>query len=227
MTTSGTAALDYEVGDIIFDAYERAGYDVQQLNADHMRTARRSLNLIMIGWSNRTMLPFAMDEQSFTVTEDTASYSLPTDTVDVIADVVLRRDGNDTPVTRISRQDYTDIPDKASTGRPDRFWVNRAATPVMYLWQVPENSTDTIRYWRIRRLEDITASAETADVSFRWIPALTSALAVALTEKLPSESFDQGRYSRLEMKAREDFIWAVAGNADRASMFIRPIARRV
>lgn len=227
MTTSGTAAIDFEVVDLIIEAYERAGYDPQELNAGHMKTARRSINLILMGWANRTMLPFAMDLQTFTAAESTESYSLPADTVDVLPDVTLRRDGNDTPITRISRQDYENIPDKTTESRPDRCFIHRLATPVMYLWPVPENSTDVIRYWRIRRLEDVTASTETADVSFRWVPALVSALAAALYEKKPDEMFSGEKHRVLIGRAAEDFGDATLGNAERASFFIVPLARRI
>lgn len=227
MTTSGTTSIDFEVIDLIFEGYERAGYDPQELNAGHMRTARRSLNLIMINWANKCMLPFAMDMQSFTAVDGQATYSLPADTVDVLPDVSLRRDGNDTPITRISRQDYENIPDKDTEARPDRCFIHRLATPVMYLWPVPENSTDTIRYWRVRRLEDVTGSTETVDVSFRWLPALVSELAVALYEKKPEEAFSLEKHRTLLSRAAGDFHDATLGNAERASLFLVPMARHV
>lgn len=227
MATSGTASINFEVVDLIIEAYERAGYDPQELNAGHMRTARRSLNLILINWANRTMLPFAMDLQTFTTVDGQATYSLPADTVDVLPDVTLRRDGNDTPVQRISRQDYENIPDKDTEARPDRCFIHRLATPVMYLWPVPENSTDTVRYWRLRRLEDVTGSAETVDVSFRWFPALCSELTFSLYEKKPDEAFSADKHRMLMARAAMDFQEATIGNAERASVSFVPMARRI
>lgn len=221
MATSGTASLTFNIAEIIEEAYERAGVDVQMLNAGHMITARRSLNMILLQWNNRTIVPWATDLRSFTTVQGTASYELPADTIDVLPDVTFRHDGYDTAITRISRQDYEIIPEKDMQGRPNRYFVHRVGPPVMYLWQVPENSNDTIRYWRIRRLQDATASAQTLDTPDRWIPAVTSALALALYEKTDKE-YDPRRLAVLASHADRDFDEMRRETSEPVSVFFTP-----
>ena len=71
-------------------------------------------------------------------------------TVDVL-EVAIRRSGADTVTTRLSRGDYLAISDKDSQGRPTQFYIDRQITPTMTVWPSPENSTDQLIYYRVRR----------------------------------------------------------------------------
>ena len=51
MATSGTYAFNLDLGDIIEEAYERCGIELR--SGFDYRTARRSLNLLMLDWQNR------------------------------------------------------------------------------------------------------------------------------------------------------------------------------
>jgi hypothetical protein len=51
MTTSGTANFNLDLGDLVEEAFERCG---QELRSGYdMRTARRSLNLLLVEFANR------------------------------------------------------------------------------------------------------------------------------------------------------------------------------
>lgn len=187
MTTSGAVTLEYDVLDLIEEAYERAGVDLQTLNAQHLRSAMRSINMIFKHWQNLQIKVWTLEQETETLTEGNYSFTLDAGTVDIDPNtVVLRRSGVDTPMIPLLRDDYWAIPDKDVKGRPDRFWIDKsAATLTLYHWQAAENSTDQIIYWRIRRLYDVTAVTETPDVIDRWVEALTSELAARLFGKLP------------------------------------------
>ena len=51
MTTTGTAAFNLDLNDILEEAFERCGKEMR--SGYDFRTARRSLNLLTIEWSNR------------------------------------------------------------------------------------------------------------------------------------------------------------------------------
>jgi len=223
MATSGVITLEFDIRTIIEEAYERAGYEVQNLNIGHARTARRSMNYTFTSWLNRNIRIFSIDEQTYTLaTVGDTSFSLPAGTLDVL-DVVLRRSGTDTPMLGIARSDYHAISNKDAQGRPDRYWVHRPVTgPVMYHWQAAENVTDQIVYWRIRRLYDVTAAAETPDVPYRWVDALTWDLAFRLFMKKPLIERTAKDYRMLKSENDEAFYLASTEDRERAPTQILP-----
>ena len=144
MATSGSRDFNLDVGEIIEEAYERCGLEVR--TGYDARTARRSLNLMFAEWANRGLNLWTVKQAFFTVTQGTSEYALDSDVVDLL-DVVLRRNNTDYEVHRISRGDYATLPNKTTQGRPSQFWLDRQISPKLYLWSVPENNTDQIRYY--------------------------------------------------------------------------------
>lgn len=103
-------------------------------------------------------------------------------------EAVIRRDGSDISITRINRQDYLTIPDKTTQGRPTQFYIDRQITPTVTVWPAPENSTDQLIYYRIKRIEDADAATNNADVPFRFLPCLVAGLAYYIAiKKAPTE----------------------------------------
>ena len=51
MATSGTTSFTLDVSDIMEEAYERAGLELR--SGYDYKTARRSLDLLMLEWQNR------------------------------------------------------------------------------------------------------------------------------------------------------------------------------
>jgi hypothetical protein len=128
VTTSGTAAFNLDLNDIIEEAYERCGVEVRT-GYEH-RTARRSLNLLFADWANRGINLWTIEQGSFNLTQGVATYSLPVDTVDLLEHVIRTGAGNsatqaDLTISRISVSTYATIPNKLTQGRPIQVWVNR------------------------------------------------------------------------------------------------------
>ncbi len=165
MTTSGSRDFNLDVAEVIEEAYERCGLEVR--TGYDAKTARRSMNLMFADWANRGLNLWTVKEANFTVTQGTSSYSLAADVVDVL-EVVIRRSSTDFEVQRISRSDYATVPNKTTQGRPSQYYLDRQITPVMYLWSTPENSTDQVRYYYVRRIEDADTLVNTTDMPFRF-----------------------------------------------------------
>ena len=212
MATSGTTAFDLEFTEIAEEAWERAG-SVMRSGYD-LATARRSMNLMTIEWQNRGINMWTIDSGTISVTADTAQYSLPADTIDLLDQVIRTNAGNtstqsDLTISRIGVSTYASIPNKLSTGRPIQVWVERLVTPRINLWPVPDTSY-TFVYWRMRRVEDAGSGVETADMSFRFLPALVAGLAYHIAMKVPDLA------PRIEMlKAAYDEQYALAAGEDR------------
>ena len=209
MASSGTYALDFEVAEIVDEAFERCKVDPATLTQRHARSARRSLNLLFAYWASREVRLFTVDEQTQTLTQGTASYTPASGTL-VMLECTIRRSSSDTPVHRITREQYAMIPNKTAQGLPSQVFHDRMAN-VYKLWNTPENSTDVLRYWRMRRIQDVSTAAETMDVPYAWFEATAAGLAANLALKYAPD-----RHGTLKGMADEAFAHAQTFSRERA-----------
>jgi hypothetical protein len=214
MATSGSRDFNLDVGEIIEEAYERCGLEVR--TGYDARTARRSLNLMFAEWANRGLNLWTVKQAFFTVTQGTSEYTLESDVVDLL-DVVLRRDNTDYEVQRISRGDYATLPNKTTQGRPSQFWLDRQISPKLYLWAVPENSTDQIRYYYVRRIEDADDLVNTTDMPFRFYPCMVAGLAYYMAVKRAPD-----RVQMLKTIYEEEFQRAADEDQGRTPLKLQP-----
>lgn len=183
MATSGTYTFAPDAAELLDEAFERVGVDPSQLTARHLRSARRSLNLLFVEWANKGTHLWTVEQKTTDLIDGTATYNAETSIVCVL-EMIVRRSGLDTPVEPMARDEYLAIPMKTEEGMPTRYWFDRdAATPAITLWPVPENSTDDLIYFYMRRIQDVGAASNTLDVPYRWYEALVSGLAAKLAEK--------------------------------------------
>jgi hypothetical protein len=226
MTTSGTATFNLDLNEILDECFERCGSEAR--TGYDLRTARRSLNLLLADWANRGVNLWCVEQGSQVLTAGTNTYTLPADTVDLIEHVIRTGAGNvstqtDLTITRISVSTYSSIPNKLQSARPIQIWINRqAAAPQFTVWPTPDNSqTYTLVYWRLRRIQDAGAGGTyTQDVPFRFIPALVSGLAYYLSMKIP------GAMERMQvLKAQYDQDWDLASSEDREKAAVRFVPR--
>lgn len=217
MTTSGSRDFELDVAELIEEAYERCGLEVR--TGYDARTARRSLNLMFAEWANRGLNLWTVEQGTTTLTAGTSQYTLGADVVDIL-EMVLRRDGTDYEVERISRGDYLNFPDKTSQGRPSQYYLDRTIQPVINLWQNPENSTDQLVYYYVRRIEDADALTNTTQVPFRFYPCMVAGLAYYLAMKRAPE-----RIQLLKAVYEEEFTRAAEEDEDRVPLKLQPSAR--
>ena len=214
MTTSGSRDFNLDVGEIIEEAYERCGLEVR--TGYDARTARRSLNLMFAEWANRGLNLWTVNEGTITLTQGQAQETLTSDVVDVL-EMVLRRDNTDYEIQRISRGEYLTLPNKTTQGRPSQFYFDRQIDPVINLWSVPENSTDQIVYYYVRRIEDADALVNTTDMPFRFYPCMVAGLAYYLSMKRAPE-----RAQLLKVVYEEEFQRAADEDEGRTPLKLQP-----
>ena len=184
MAVSGSTDFELDVSDYIEEAYERCGLEVR--TGYDLKTAKRSLNLMLADWANRGLNQWTIEQTTVSLTEDTAEYTLGASTIDVL-DAVIRRSGTDFALERISRGDYINIPTKTTKARPSQFFIDRQINPVLKLWPVPENSTDTVIIDKLVRMDDADTFTNTMDLPFRFYPCLAAGLAYYLSMKRAPE----------------------------------------
>jgi hypothetical protein len=214
MTTSGTRDFNLDVGEIIEEAYERCGLEVR--TGYDAKTARRSLNLMFAEWANRGLNLWTVNQGTINLTAGQAQETLTSDVVDVL-EMVLRRDNTDYEIERISRGEYLTLPNKTTQGRPSQFYFDRQISPVINLWSVPENSTDQIIYYYVRRIEDADALVNTTDLPFRFYPCMVAGLAYYLSMKRAPE-----RSQMLKVVYEEEFQRAADEDEGRTPLKLQP-----
>lgn len=214
MTTSGSRDFNLDVAEVIEEAYERCGLEVR--TGYDAKTARRSLNLMFAEWANRGLNLWTVKQNTITLTQGQAQETLTDDVVDLL-DVVLRRDGTDYEVQRISRGDYATLPNKTTQGRTSQYWLNRQVDPVINLWAVPENSTDQLVYYYVRRIEDADTLVNTTDMPFRFFPCMVAGLAYYIAMKRSPE-----RIQLLKTVYEEEFQRAADEDQGRTPLKLQP-----
>jgi hypothetical protein len=214
MATSGSRDFNLDVGEVIEEANERCGLEVR--TGYDARTARRSLNLMFAEWANRGLNLWTVKQGTITLTQGQAQEALLSDVVDLL-DVVVRRDGTDFEVERISRGEYATLPNKTTQGRTSQYWLNRQIDPVINLWAVPENSTDQLIYYYVRRIEDADSLVDTTDMPFRFFPCMVAGLAYYMAMKRAPE-----RVQLLKTVYEEEFQRAADEDQGRTPLKLQP-----
>lgn len=226
MATSGTTAFNLDLSEIVEEAFERCGGELR--SGYDLRTARRSLNLLFADWANRGINLWTIEQGSQVLTQGTATYNLPTDTVDLMEHVVRTGAGSvatqaDLTITRISVSTYASIPNKLSQARPIQLYINRQSpVPTFTVWPTPDGSQQyTLVYWRLRRIQDAGDGGNTMDVPFRFIPCLVAGLAYYLSLKVPNA------LERMPvLKEQYDTAWELAATEDREKAAVRFVPRQ-
>ena len=214
MATSGSKDFELDVAEYVEEAFERCGLEVR--TGYDLRSAKRSLNLLFADWANRGLNQWTITQRTQAMTEDTGTYSLSADVIDILS-VVVRRSSTDFALSRISRDAYLSIPTKTTSGRPNQFFLDRQITPVLKVWPVPENSTDVIHYDALIRMDDADTFVNTLDVPFRLYPCLAAGLAYYISIKRAPN-----RAQLLKAMYEEEFERAMVEDRDRASFKVVP-----
>ena len=240
MAISDSYAFNPDVGEIMEEAYERAGLELR--SGHDVRTARRSLNFLTLEWQNRGINLWTIEEKFIETAsdgtglttnlliKDNAAYRLATGTISLL-DMVLRTgDGNSTTQTdyslnRVSEPTYATIPNKLSSARPLQFYLERKEIlnigsstdqyDVINLWPRPDSSTKyKIKYWRMKRIADAGNAGNTMEIPARFQPALAAGLAYHIACKRPEV---EGRLQMLKANYEETFLQAAEEDRVKAS----------
>ena len=166
MATSNSTNFEPNVAEFIEEAFERCGLELR--TGYDLKTAQRSINLMLAEWANRGLNQWTISEATQTVTEGTREYTLNSNVIDIL-DVVLRRtEGGtttDTQMSRVSRSECINTMDL-----PFRFYPCFVAGLAYYL-SMKKNPQLTEQLKLIYEEEFRRAADEDEDrASFRITP---------------------------------------------------------
>tara|TARA_B100001057_G_scaffold12051_2_gene11412 strand:+ start:11051 stop:11722 length:672 start_codon:yes stop_codon:yes gene_type:complete len=223
MALSGSTNFEPNVTEFIEEAFERCGIELR--TGYDLRTAKRSINIMLAEWANRGLNQWTIEQTTQTVTEGTNSYSLNSNVIDIL-DMVVRRTTNsvntDTNMSRISRSEYLNIPNKDTKARPNQFFFDKQTTPAIKVYPTPENSTDILVFNKLIRMDDADTATNTMDLPFRFYPCFAAGLAYYISIKRAPQ-----RTAELKAIYEEEFRRAADQDEDKASFRLRPYLRNV
>lgn len=231
MATSGTTSFDLEIDEIIEEAFERAGVGGSRTGY-HLKGARRSLNILFSEWGNRGVhlwkvkqatIPLVQGQAEYNYANDNANF--PQDINDVLEAYVRNNTTPTAPVdqslVKIDRSTYANLPNKLSQGTPSQYYVQRTVNPSVFLYTTPgsafSGSNYQLKFYYLARIEDAGAYTNTADVAYRFIPAMTSGLAYYLSIKHSPEKTEQ-----LRLLYEDELQRALTEDGQRTSLYISP-----
>jgi len=234
MTTTGAAAFNLDLSELVEEAFERAGLEMR--TGYDLRTARRSMNLLTIEWANKGINLWTIEQGEIPLVTGQATYNLPVDTIDLLDQVIRTGTGQnqvDINISRISESTYATIPTKNALGRPIQVWINRQsgattptgiAYPVINVWPTPNDPGNqyTFVYWRMRRINDAGTGINTQDIPFRFLPCMVAGLAFYIALKKPEVGIDRLTI----LKADYDQQFQLAADEDREKASIRFVPRQ-
>ena len=185
MALSGTSTFTLTVNDVIQEAYDRIGGD--PILGYDVRSARRSMNIMFSDWANRGYNQWTVEYKTLAVTTGTTEYTLDYDTVDIINANIQISNGSEYAMTALGLNDYAAISNKTTQSRPTQYYLQRLNTPVLKIYPAPDQNY-TLTYYRMRKIEDITASTvsgveQNIDVPFRAFECMCAGLAYYLSKK--------------------------------------------
>jgi len=211
MATSGTATFNLTVNDVIQEAFDRIGGD--PILGYDVRSARRSLNIMFSDWANRGYNQWTVELKDLSLTQGTNEYTLDYDTVDIINANIL--DSNtEYSMTRLGINDYAAISNKTSQSRPTQFYLQRLNTPVVKIYPTPDQAY-TLRYYRMRKIQDITASTvngveQNIDIPFRAFECMCAGLAYYMSKK--RTGINQATRAELKLDYEQAYERLIAGD---------------
>ena len=176
MAVSGSKDFELDVADYIEEAFERCGLELR--TAYDLRTARRSLNLLLAEWANRGLNQWNIQEKTIAMVEGTTSYNVDSsvstaaiDVLDAFVRQTVNSENSDIQMTRLSRSEYSAIPNKSTQGQPLQFFVDKQISPTISVYPTPdETSKYTIHLNVLTRMDDVDAATNTLQMPFRFYP---------------------------------------------------------
>ena len=241
-TTSGTATFGktFAVDDIIEEAYERCG--IRGVAGYQLKTARRSLNIMLPEGANRGMHLWEIGDGYATLVDGTNEYigyrasGDGTSTLlnsagaalygtDDIFEASYRSSAgttsqSDSPLTKISRSTYSALSNKLAKGQPSQYWVQRfidRVTITLYTTPGSSQAGDRIQFYYMKRIEDAGAYTNAADVPYYYIPAMCAGLAYYVSLKYAPD-----RSQNLKLLYEDELLRAEAADGSSNSTYITP-----
>lgn len=199
----------YRAQEIVVAALRKIGVVARDEpgTAEDIAEGVQALEWMLKSWQNEGHSLWT--QESMSVAATTATSVLLTPRPVRVQSVSFKRGGIETPMQRLTRAEYDDLPIKTSTGIPTTFYFDRQAqTGRLYVWPVLSAvNGETYELTVERELADITDTAAFIDVPSEWYEAVVYGLADRL--------MDDYEIANDRVSARAAQLLAAAFAADR------------
>jgi len=139
-----------------------------------------------------------------------------------VRELVYQTRPSEIPLYQLNRTDYSNLPDKTSTGRPTQFWYDKRRTrPIITLWPSPEAQFTfaQLTCYVLTQIEDVGALTDELEVPDRWYLAIVCALAAHLGREI--KEVREELLPRLDADMRHYMTDAWTGETDQSDVFLR------
>ena len=221
MATSNSRDFELDVAEYVEEAFERCG--LQLRTGYDLKTAQRSLNLMLAEWANRGLNQWTVVQHTETLVKGQTDYSLPEGAIDVLGlayRTINNGSNSDIIIQPIGRNEYLQVPDKSTQGQPSQYFIDKQISPKIQIWPTSNNNNDSLVFNYLRRIEDADYGPNTMQVPFRFYPCLAAGLAYYLSIKRAPE-----RTMLLKQSYEEEFKRAADQDEVRQSYQVRPSMR--
>jgi len=223
-TYASTANFDLSIDEIVEEAFERCG--LQDRTGYQLKTARRSLNLLLAEWSNRGLNLWTIQQQTAALAADITSLSgtslygsnanAASEIVEITDLVIRDSNNNEYSCSPIGRSTYLNYTVKTSGGRPTQYYFEKTINPTLYLYPAADVAY-TVVFYAMLRMKDSGAYTNNNEIPFSFLPCLTAGLAYYIALKYAPE-----RTQILKMVYEEEFRRAADTNRGNVSSHFVP-----
>jgi hypothetical protein len=227
MGIASTSTWQQYVGQVIYLMHRdvKAVKSGEELTPSQYMEGLEALNALSRQWQHSGLVSlWTVEEVIVAMVAAQASYNMAADTLS-IERAWIRNNGTDyANLVMMSREDYSDIPNKALQGIPTSLWYNNLLSgttgsdaDVLYPYPVPDLAY-SMHIQRIRRGKDFKFLSDTPDFDAGWNWALRCNGAYAIAPaNLPDGPEGIALYDRLKGRAEDSLRMAHRGEQETTS----------
>lgn len=223
MATSASWDFNPALGEIVLYSYNLIGVRNTAVLQEHMAAARMAANMLLSRWGNQGVNLWAVDLITTPLVQGTSTYAVDSNTVMILDAYIETDNGSGQPIDRlilpISRTEYASYPNKEQQGFSTTYWFDRLLSPTVTLWPVPDGTTTSFKYYRVRQLQDANLqNGQQVEIPYLWMEAFAYGLAQRL-----AIIWSPDKAIGLKPLADEAYAIAAAQNVETAQQYISPI----
>jgi hypothetical protein len=223
MTTSGTYNFSPGLGELTLYAYNLIGIRNTAVLQEHMEASRMAANMMLSRWANQGVNLWAVDLITTPLVAGQKTYAVDSNTVVMLDAYIETINGAAQPIDRlilpISRTEYASYPNKDQQGFTTTYWFDRLLSPTVTLWPVPDGTTTSLKYYRVRQIQDANlTSNQNVEIPYLWLEAFAYGLAQRL-----AIIWAPDKVAILKPMADEAYQIAADQNVETAQQYISPM----
>ena len=181
MAVSGTTTFTMNRDEVITDALLEIGavaLGATPKTAQITHAARR-LNAVLKAWQGERVFLYAKATGTLATTASQSYITIAAGRRRILS-AWIQVSGTDSPLTKISMEEYDQISNKSGEGLPLYYMVDESASK-MYLYPVPDSGSYNIYYRYEAVLDDMTSATDDFDLPQPALDMLVKCLANELT----------------------------------------------